>query len=369
MRHVGLPGLDAAVEVRHPTQPEPAKTGRGQTRGEAFIADHDDSAVVASRFGNAVAAGGVKAPLELVSLDHHRTGQVPIAAALLHRADVDDECARRHLNGEIGRGDPVKIPACLLHHLVDAALLHRSPLLALHTASPNAQPGSTSRQHASPTAHGCESTTGTPRPTLDKGASPPRLAARFGHRPQEIADRTMLPTRPNVNDDPRRTATRTDRHVVSERAVCYAAAPCCGREYGLNLGCDAASRLMSMGASADDLAAIRSDIDGLRASRGGYGYAVVDAGRSYLPGHSVRIEIRKRGGRYDLTDGAAAVTSPVTGGWFATASDTVAELGMNVNSRGVVFVTGFERRDLADLGVRLAECSRVVFVSLLESAD
>jgi hypothetical protein len=49
---------------------------------------------------------------------------------------------------------------------------------------------------------------------------------------------------------------------------------------------------MSMRAPADDVAAIRPDIDGLRASGGEYGYAVVDAGLSYLPGHPVRIEIR-----------------------------------------------------------------------------
>jgi hypothetical protein len=127
---------------------------------------------------------------------------------------------------------------------------------------------------------------------------------------------------------------------------------------------------MSMRASADDLAAIRSDIDGLRASSDEYGYAILDAGLPYLPGHPVRIEVRKRGGRYDLTDGAAAVNlAGRPGGWLAAASDTVAELGMNVNRRGVVFVTGFERRDLADLAIRLAECSRLVFVSLLESAD
>jgi hypothetical protein len=84
----------------------------------------------------------------------------------------------------------------------------------------------------------------------------------------------------------------------------------------------------------------------------------------------VRLEIRKRGDRYDLTDGAAAVNlAGRPGGWLATASGIVAELGMNVNRRGVVFVAGFERRDLVDLAIRLAECSRLVFVSLLESAD
>jgi hypothetical protein len=91
---------------------------------------------------------------------------------------------------------------------------------------------------------------------------------------------------------------------------------------------------MSMGGSADDLAAVRSDIDGLRASGGEYGSAVVDAGLLYLPGHPVRIKIRKRGDRYDLTDGAAAVNlAGRPGGWCATASDNVAELGMDVNRR------------------------------------
>jgi hypothetical protein len=42
---------------------------------------------------------------------------------------------------------------------------------------------------------------------------------------------------------------------------------------------------------------------------------------------------------------------------------------MNVNRRGVVYVPGFKQRDLADLVMRLAECSRLIYVSLLESAD
>jgi hypothetical protein len=42
---------------------------------------------------------------------------------------------------------------------------------------------------------------------------------------------------------------------------------------------------------------------------------------------------------------------------------------MNVNRRGVVFVTGFERRDVADLAMWLAESSRLVSLSLLESSD
>jgi hypothetical protein len=98
--------------------------------------------------------------------------------------------------------------------------------------------------------------------------------------------------------------------------------------------------------------------------------AVLDSGLSYVPGHPVRIHVRKRGNRYDVTDDAAAVhLAGRTEGWLTTASDTVAEMGMNVNRRGIVFVTGFERRDLTDLSIRLAECSRSVYMSLLETVD
>lgn len=125
-----------------------------------------------------------------------------------------------------------------------------------------------------------------------------------------------------------------------------------------------------MRVSAEEVAAIRSSLDALRASREEYGDAVLDTGLSYVADHEVRIYVRKRGARYDLTDGAAAVNlAGRPGGWLATMSHTVAGMGMNVNRRGVVFVTGFERRDLADLAMRLAECSRLVYVSLLESAD
>jgi hypothetical protein len=119
-----------------------------------------------------------------------------------------------------------------------------------------------------------------------------------------------------------------------------------------------------------DVDVVRAQLDALRASPAGYGDAVLDAGLAYRPGHPVLIHVRRRGGRYDLTDGAAAVElAGRPSDWLMTASDTVAEVGMNVNRRGVVFVTGFERRDLTDLAIRLAECSRRVYVSLLECID
>jgi hypothetical protein len=116
--------------------------------------------------------------------------------------------------------------------------------------------------------------------------------------------------------------------------------------------------------------AIRAAIDALRASSGDHDAVTLNTGLSYRPGHPVSIRVRKRGSRYDITDGATAVSlAGHPDAWLATASDTAARTGMNVNRRGVVFVTGFEQRDLADLVVRLAECSRLVYVSLLESAD
>ena len=123
--------------------------------------------------------------------------------------------------------------------------------------------------------------------------------------------------------------------------------------------------------TSQDVSAIHPDPDAWRQSAHDHDEIVLDTALSYRPGRPVRVHVRKRGGRYDLTDAATAVNlAGRPDGWLATASDTVATLGMNVNRRGVVFVTGFERRqDLAELAMRLAECSRLVYQSLLESAD
>jgi hypothetical protein len=125
-----------------------------------------------------------------------------------------------------------------------------------------------------------------------------------------------------------------------------------------------------MEVAARDVPAIRAKVDALRASSGDHAEVTLSVGLSYLPGHPVSIRVRKRDGRYDITDGAVAVNlAGRPDGWLAIASDTAARTGMNVNRRGVVFVTGFAQRDLADLVMRVAECSRLVYLSLLESAD
>lgn len=112
----------------------------------------------------------------------------------------------------------------------------------------------------------------------------------------------------------------------------------------------------------------RQQLDALQHDAGQDGEAVLDPGVSYRPGLPIHIHARKRGNRYDLTDGAAAVDlAGRPDRWFDVASGAVAP--MNINRRGVVFVTGFEGRDIADLALRLAESSRRVYLSLLEADD
>jgi hypothetical protein len=116
--------------------------------------------------------------------------------------------------------------------------------------------------------------------------------------------------------------------------------------------------------------AIRAQLDGLRAGDRDHDDATVETGLWYTSGHPVRIHVRKREGRYDLTDDAAAVgLAGRRGDWLTTAADVVSDMGMNVNRRGAVFVTGFPRRDVADLVLRLGECSRQVYLSLLEASE
>jgi hypothetical protein len=85
----------------------------------------------------------------------------------------------------------------------------------------------------------------------------------------------------------------------------------------------------------------------------------------------VRVRVRKRGRRYDLTDDGSAVRKAGASGrgWLATAEHVAAEEGMNVNRRGVVFVSAVEGRDVAALAARLAETSLAVHAALLDADD
>ncbi len=95
----------------------------------------------------------------------------------------------------------------------------------------------------------------------------------------------------------------------------------------------------------------------------------IDTGLTYRVGEPVRIRVRRRGHRYDIGDeGEAVKRAGKPDGWLSETQRLVAKEGFNVNRRGVVFVPAIEGRDIASLTLRLAETSRTVYLSLLESA-
>ncbi|MEP6650926.1 MAG: hypothetical protein ABJA74_13615 [Lapillicoccus sp.] len=55
-------------------------------------------------------------------------------------------------------------------------------------------------------------------------------------------------------------------------------------------------------------------------------------------------------------------------GWREVVEQVVADDGLNVNRRGVVFVPVMANRDLAALAMRVATCSREVYLCLLDDA-
>jgi hypothetical protein len=86
----------------------------------------------------------------------------------------------------------------------------------------------------------------------------------------------------------------------------------------------------------------------------------------YAPDEPVEIVVRKRGWRFDISDGARAVElSGRPDGWQDVAEQVVETYRINVNRRGVVFVQSNEYR-LEWLIGRVAECSVVLYQELLE---
>ena len=86
----------------------------------------------------------------------------------------------------------------------------------------------------------------------------------------------------------------------------------------------------------------------------------------YRPDGPVEVIVRKRGWRFDVTDGGQAVEragQPV--GWSTVAQRVVAAHALNVNRRGVVFVQSNEAR-LESLVSRVADCSAALYEELLE---
>lgn len=108
-------------------------------------------------------------------------------------------------------------------------------------------------------------------------------------------------------------------------------------------------------------------MDQARGTRGQFGATTVDSGLSYGGVGAVEVRIRKREHRYDLSDRATAVTAAgKPPGWLEIAEEVVAQEGMNVNRRGVVFVSAVEGRDIAALALRVADASLAVYSALLD---
>jgi hypothetical protein len=88
---------------------------------------------------------------------------------------------------------------------------------------------------------------------------------------------------------------------------------------------------------------------------------------AYAPGDPVAVRVRKRGHRYAIDDEAGAVErAGRVAGWLPVAERAVAELALNVNRRGVVFVQAGEGRDIDALSERVADASLAVYAALLE---
>lgn len=96
---------------------------------------------------------------------------------------------------------------------------------------------------------------------------------------------------------------------------------------------------------------------------------VLDSGLTYDGAEPVRIRVRKRGARIDISDDGAAVQKANVERWRETAERTVAVEGFNVNRAGVVFVPSFEGRDIGSLAERLAATSLAVYGELLAQDD
>jgi hypothetical protein len=120
--------------------------------------------------------------------------------------------------------------------------------------------------------------------------------------------------------------------------------------------------------TTDDL--IRSSLARALGGEGEVAEATLETGLTYDGRQPVEVRVKKRGHRYDIGDEARAVSAAgAPRGWLAIAEQVVAEVGLNANRRGVVFVSAVEGRDIASLAMRVAETSLAVHSALLDSQD
>jgi hypothetical protein len=115
------------------------------------------------------------------------------------------------------------------------------------------------------------------------------------------------------------------------------------------------------------VATVQAAIDRAWLAGAAYDEISVDTGLMYRHDDPVRIRIRRRGRRYDLSDdGAAVALAGRPTGWLEVVDHITADDGFNVNRRGVVGVPVAEGRDIALLSLRLAQSSRTAYLALLE---
>jgi hypothetical protein len=96
---------------------------------------------------------------------------------------------------------------------------------------------------------------------------------------------------------------------------------------------------------------------------------VVRTGLTYRPDEPADVVVRKRGWRFDISEGGRAVElAGRPPGWLEVAERVVGGYALNINRRGIVFVQSNEGR-LESLVLRVAECSMAVFEELLDCSQ
>src|SRR6202045_4384853 len=99
---------------------------RGQARGVAVYAEHDDPVIVAGDPGQPRLTLGIHAPLQVVALHDDRAGDLAGARTLRRRPDVDEHRALGLFPERLVGRQPAQPPAGVREDLVDAAGARRA---------------------------------------------------------------------------------------------------------------------------------------------------------------------------------------------------------------------------------------------------
>jgi AcrR family transcriptional regulator len=141
------PRREAADHVGGTREPELVQSGRGQAGGVSLDADHDEPQVVSGHPGQPRVAAGIEPPLQVVPLDHKRSGDLASGGALAGRPDVDQCCPVTELRERLFSGQASQPSARVCQDFIDRPrtvrpFRHQSPAPSIPaTASP---PGVTS---------------------------------------------------------------------------------------------------------------------------------------------------------------------------------------------------------------------------------